>query len=348
MDRSIIEKIFKNEKKINTIILLLTEKCNLRCKYCYTANWSFDNRDKNDMSFDCIKSCIDFIKDKDKVKIIFSGGEPLLRFDLMKNTVEYVKIHCNSYNFGIVTNGTLINKKHREFFRMHNFHVTVSLDGMTMDTNKNRIYLNGKNSLKKSKQNLSMLLNDGIKITVRMTITEENVQFYNSFHQLALLGVKNFKILPVTEKGFKFENIKNCFYSEMDKVLDYCSKTKIVLFPYNKYSYLKSKDFFNSLQCGAGLTSIVIAYNGDIYACPMLKIPSFKLGNIFSKSDLKQIVFHHAMIDKCIKCEFITKCTSLCYARFQLLNGDMYNPDQEFCLMSQYYIAKIQNSRDKI
>jgi len=59
--------------------LHLTEKCNLRCKYCY------EEKGCKELSFEDIKNIFDLaIKNNDKKpNITFFGGEPLLKKDLI-------------------------------------------------------------------------------------------------------------------------------------------------------------------------------------------------------------------------------------------------------------------------
>lgn len=67
-------------------VIHLTEKCNLNCKYCY------ENKNDKDISFNNIKSLIDYeISQKNKYSIItFYGGEPLLKINLIKRTINYI------------------------------------------------------------------------------------------------------------------------------------------------------------------------------------------------------------------------------------------------------------------
>lgn len=60
------------------ITFIVTEDCNLRCKYCYQANKNCEN----DLDFETAKKAIDYILDNPKfftAKAVvwnFMGGEP--------------------------------------------------------------------------------------------------------------------------------------------------------------------------------------------------------------------------------------------------------------------------------
>ena len=62
--------------------------------------------------------------------MFFFGGEPLLNFTLIKETVKYaierVKESNKKINFSITTNGTLFNDEVIEYLNEHSFVVLVS------------------------------------------------------------------------------------------------------------------------------------------------------------------------------------------------------------------------------
>lgn len=68
-------------------IIHLTDACNLRCKYCY------ENKSIRDFSFDNITKLIDNeLKQKSEyANIYFYGGEPLLKKQMIKDTISYIE-----------------------------------------------------------------------------------------------------------------------------------------------------------------------------------------------------------------------------------------------------------------
>lgn len=129
-----LPELIKN--RLNTITLQVTQQCNLRCKYC-TYSGSYYNRihsDKN-MSTEIALKGVDYILDHSalspRIFIGFYGGEPLLRFDLIKEVVEYAKKQDPSkrYHFHMTTNGTLLKKDVVEFLVANDFNLLISLDG---------------------------------------------------------------------------------------------------------------------------------------------------------------------------------------------------------------------------
>jgi len=130
---SVIDKV---NNYLSMIQLELTENCNLRCGYCIYNDFYKEKRNyaNVDMTEETAKKAIDYLKNhskkKDRVGISFYGGEPLLKYGLMKKIVDYAKEQINKeVSFSVTTNGTLIDDKIATFLSSENFSILVSLDG---------------------------------------------------------------------------------------------------------------------------------------------------------------------------------------------------------------------------
>lgn len=141
---------------LKQLILLVTQDCNLRCKYClYSGNYD-NNRlhDKQYMTFETAKKAIDnYLLHYYQVKannptqiptIGFYGGEPLLNYDVVKKSFEYVK---NTYefqvNFGITTNATVMTDEMIHFMIDNKFNLSISLNGDKDENDRLRIFKHG-------------------------------------------------------------------------------------------------------------------------------------------------------------------------------------------------------------
>lgn len=129
-----------NIENLPVLIFEVTEKCNFKCKYCIYGDMYISHPSKMDkeLSFEKAKAIIDyfvkFANDKPSVRnkqqsISFYGGEPLLRFELLKQIIEYTQsIHTLSYSYSITTNGLLLNKYYEQLAKW-NVKMLISLDG---------------------------------------------------------------------------------------------------------------------------------------------------------------------------------------------------------------------------
>lgn len=146
------------------LILEVTEKCNLRCKYCIYGDetGNFRGFGARQMDFDIAKSAIDyFIEKSDKeqdLMMSFYGGEPLLNYKLIVMATEYAKKKLgNRISFNLTSNLTLMNKEMATFFSDNSFRITCSLDGDAETHDQNRIFKNEIGSYEKTMNGLKLL-----------------------------------------------------------------------------------------------------------------------------------------------------------------------------------------------
>lgn len=120
--------------------LLITERCNLSCSYCYC-----DKRRSRVMPIEtalkAISDTLDSIGSR-HLRILLMGGEPFLEFDVIKQITHYVRTRCTNNHIMIktVTNGTLVHGEIQEWLTVNKdiFHTCLSLDGKRDVHNLNR------------------------------------------------------------------------------------------------------------------------------------------------------------------------------------------------------------------
>lgn len=131
------------KSNLETITFELTKKCNLNCTYC-VYNDMYESSEENigcEMNLATAKAVLDYffalfnggnsISEHKTINIGFYGGEPLLRFDLISDIVNYVEKLKNdrlTIAYNITTNGLLLDK-YVDFLAFHNFNILISLDG---------------------------------------------------------------------------------------------------------------------------------------------------------------------------------------------------------------------------
>lgn len=143
------------------LILEVTGQCNLRCKYCiYSDHYPFNRTFNNSkMDFDTARAAVDlFMENHSLVNqrnpssrpiIGFYGGEPLIAFDVIRETVEYFhKKYAERFDalFTLTTNGLLLSDAVGDFLTKYDFSIIVSLDGNKENHDRNRLRVNGRGS----------------------------------------------------------------------------------------------------------------------------------------------------------------------------------------------------------
>ena len=157
-----VEDVAQSLSSLEQLILEVTRQCNLRCKYCVVSGfYATDQLRRNVMSLSTAKKAVDmFLARTDPKKttaITFYGGEPLLKFDLIEQTVAYVKQRApkRKFRFSFTTNGALLHKRNVLSFLVENqFSLLVSLDGPKKVHDRYRVMSNGRGSFDQIVDNL--------------------------------------------------------------------------------------------------------------------------------------------------------------------------------------------------
>lgn len=158
------------EDKVNSeleqISLELTEQCNLRCGYCI-YNEEFDgkrNHGYKEMSEEVAKLAIDYIAEhgsSKRVAVTFYGGEPLIKFPLIKKCVEYSQevIKNKTLTYSMTSNLLLMTPEIAKFLAsVDGFSVVCSIDGPKHIHDSYRKDINGEGSFDRAIRGLKYLI----------------------------------------------------------------------------------------------------------------------------------------------------------------------------------------------
>ena len=88
--------VAEEEPVIKSLCLNIAHDCNLRCQYCFASQGDYDTHKRELMSFDVAKNAVDLLirsteGKRQHCEIDFFGGEPLMNFGVVKQTIEYIR-----------------------------------------------------------------------------------------------------------------------------------------------------------------------------------------------------------------------------------------------------------------
>lgn len=184
-------------KRVATLYLVLTHRCNFRCKYCFEVNFEDEKYKGGMMSDKTIKKGIDLFAEQfnasypanERCLIILYGGEPMMN----RRGVYYAIDHITSLReqgilpkekteLVIITNGSLIRERDAMFFKEKEVATLVSLDSPDEKINDLcRINREGNGTAKHTLDTIEMLKNIGVDIGISVTITPYNVDSLGDF-----------------------------------------------------------------------------------------------------------------------------------------------------------------------
>lgn len=264
-------------------ILIVTYRCNLRCRMCDLWRRPQKTR-KKELSTKQFLAIINDLADLKTTGIGFTGGEPLLREDIF----ELIS-HAN--NKGLVThlatNGTLLKQKEINLlFTSGLSAISVSLDGPTAGIHDQ---VRGKGSFDKTVTNIKRLIREketrgsSLVISINCAISKFNLdKVITLVKKVPQIGIDGIGFIPVQESGL--EERKKSFSKELklssikktNKVMDSLiemKKNNPKLID-NSIGYLKLMKYFFSgrklpINCLVGYHSCVV----DTYGCAFFCIP---------------------------------------------------------------------------
>ncbi len=148
------------------LIVSVTSKCNLHCKGCYAFARDEGKSRGLELSNARLRTLVAEANELGISAILFAGGEPLIRKDLLTITKDFPSVI-----FPIVTNGTLIDEEMLDHFRnQRNVIPVVSIEGDERDTDERR----GIGMHERLQKAMEAMRAKGIFFGCSLTITRSN------------------------------------------------------------------------------------------------------------------------------------------------------------------------------
>ena len=351
-------RLMKTPKSVD---ISITNRCNLRCKYCYHFE-SADDVD-NDLPTDAWLSFFEELSRCAVLDVCLAGGEPFMRQDLKELIEGIVK---NRMRFKILTNGTLITDEMAALIASTRRcdTVQVSIDGSTPITHD---ACRGTGNFAKAMEGLACLRRHGISASVRVTIHRKNVHDLEAIAQLLIdeVGLSGFSTNSAGYLGLCRKNAEQVQLTAEERTL--AMETLLALTErYNGRisaaagplaegrgwlemerarqegrESMPGRGFLTG--CGGTRSTLGVRADGVITACSQL--PHLELGRI-NQDDLGEIWQHHPTLERmrnrhtipltqfafCEGCPYIPYCTGSCPALAYTIAGKDEHPAPDACL----------------
>ena len=281
----VISECREAPKRIETVYLILTNRCNLKCKHCCVSAEAIGNEivnsELNTISF---KKAIDKIVACNPDRIIVSGGEPMIRKDFME-IIQYLRSLYRGM-IDLSTNAILINSENVKEIIRNVDRIDISIDGVDEETCS---MVRGKGVFEKVISAIKLLKAEGFnEIFLSMVFGDYNEGLQEKFKKLNKeLGTQSV-IRAFVPIGRGKENKEIFVNPEKDSV------------PENEYTdeeMQTARQGMVGIRCGAGVTDLTINYDGNVYPCANLLNNYYKMFNIFEVDSIP--TFINADIEKC-------------------------------------------------
>lgn len=321
-----------------SVIWDVTYRCNLKCRHCLTES---GEARKDELSTAQAIKLIDNLADARVFYLSLSGGEPLLRPDI----VTILKhIASKNMQIEIASNGVNISDKLlNEISALPVFHIQISIDGIGHQHDELR---GVQGAFKASCASIKRIREHDIAVSISTTVTNRNIDSLESIIRLAAeLGCKGYKAIPFLPAGRGKENNELALdlqeHLRLYRTLSSWSQKlegKMNISTETSFSFLLDNPtpscFDNGpVGCSAGYDTLSIGANGVAYPCPFLH--DFPIGNL-TTSSLRDIWHNSPLLktlrtlekqdldDPCRSCGYMPHlCRGGCRAAAWLKSGDL-------------------------
>lgn len=212
--------------------IVLTEACNFACPDCFSTTAIRRNGDRlRSMRMDTlhhvVRQIVPFGRERE-ITLHFFGGEPLLRFDLIKIAVTIceeavAKKLMTRPRYAVTTNGSVLNNEITDFMREHRFRVGVSVEETKAVHNKIRVqYRQNSPTFDLVSENYQRLIDASVDVHVLVTPQPPiRASFVQSFREL----LRQFPMKTVTiNTPYKLDSLEWMVSSEYLSSLIECHK----------------------------------------------------------------------------------------------------------------------------
>jgi uncharacterized protein len=219
---------------------------------------------------------------KARVNLSFLGGEPLANRPVLRAATAYAADLANTkgleISFSITTNGTLVIEEDAEFFEKHGFAVTVSVDGLREEHDRQRPFKGGGGSFDRVMERAQLLLREQkrMQVSVRATVTPGNLRLKDSLEHFLGMGFHSVGFSPVLRSPtgcgeFATPDLANLLEAMVECGIEFERR----LIRGERYAFSNIVNALREIHrgthrpypCGAGAGYFGVSADGELAAC---------------------------------------------------------------------------------
>ena len=295
------QRVVDRKSHVKALCLHVAHTCNLNCSYCFASQGRYHG-ERAVMSLETAKKAIDFLVSNSgtqrNLEVDFFGGEPLMNWQVCKDTVAYARSleekHGKNFRFTLTTNGVLIDDDVIDFSNREFTNVVLSLDGRKEIHDAKRVDYAGHGSYDKIVPKFQKFVKErGDKsYYMRGTFTHANSDFFKDIMHMADLGFTELSMEPVVcapddEAALTKEDLP-IVLEQYELLAEEMLRRKKEGHPITFYHYILDLTggpcIYKRLKgCGSGTEYLAVTPTGDLYPChQFVGEEGYKMGDIYN------------------------------------------------------------------
>jgi uncharacterized protein len=364
--------------EMTDLTLNVVNGCNLACVYCWNERGSYGGRVAEDggarMTAGVARKAVDLLLaaagEPEGLVVDFYGGEPLLNFPVMRETVAYcgeiARARGVRFSFLLATNGLLLSPEVAAWLRDSGVNVALSLDGDQPVQDAQRPLPGGGGSFDRIWKNLAAVpVPVRADYVARATLTPVGPGPMGTYERLHKLGFRRIEVFESEAAcfGLPREHADRFFLRAEDRARLMNDYEVLVAHLLDRVAAgdLEYRDlFFTRIfkqmarlvrngdfegPCAAGLGQMAVDAAGHVYPCTaFIGQPEWRMGHVDRGLDA-------AVQDRLRACDILASSDcAACWARKLCLgsgscfnlnhfnHGDIGRPVPEHCEMYRFKI----------
>lgn len=367
---------------VNVCYMILSEQCNLACKYCFLGNNDTEKRCNftlENMTKETADKAISFFirqiklsgldTEENKPVVIFYGGEPMVNFEVLVyiaekfNKLRLTESCVKNVELSMVTNGLLLTEERILKLKELGVSIAISVDGFTEEANSMRVDVSGKPVFSRILNVLDKCKELDVNVALSVTLSEETIKSTDDILKLVdKYGIQSF--------GFNIMMSSDSFVlpeSYNEKAAQFIIDEFIELRKRGIYedrmmrklkAFSKAQVYFSDCAATAG-GQVVIAPNGQVGICHgCLHDKKYFVSNVDDKefnaikdenfiewSQLSPV--NH---EECLDCPALGICGGGCPINAMYLKpgNTIHSIDERFCVHSKKTLEFLINDLYRI
>jgi uncharacterized protein len=345
---------------LQTLVVNVTNRCNLSCTYCYEYGEdkivdTENGRQPKFMTEETARESVEFLLKRSGLTahMTFFGGETLLNFPVLKKTIAYARRRAaelgKTIDFSLTTNATLLRPDVIEYLAEERVGVTISIDGPKDVQDKFRVFKNGAGSYEVVLPKIKALLarHRTRPIGARVTLTRDTIDVQRIYRHLADdVGFWEVGFAPATAAESRAHTITDTGF---DRLL---SQFRALAADYLQAALDGRHHGFSNVRetlqeihqghakaypCGAGLGLMGVSTSGEVGLCHRFAgSDEHRLGDVragVSWDDQRAFLERHHINDKpvCQTCWARPICAGGCYHEAHTRYGTTAVANLHYC-----------------
>ena len=336
-------------EKLDTLILHISNSCNLKCGYCFAGHGSYQSKPGLMEVQTAIQTLEVFFKRYSYIREVkLFGGEPLLNPDVMEAVGKYIRAYKGHQpEIKVITNGTILTERIKQIIRDYGIKVVFSIDGNAIVHDTGRFYPDGKGTFETVYQNfmeLRSFIGDKQPYSIDVTYSGVHEKAGMTVNDVVWYLTDTFGVKPskVNVSLISVEEDSEYALNSPERMIESAKEALERAYEGDNRTHMKLKAVIRRLKnrmcadnsiCSACRSWIAVSYTGKVYPCLMfMDREEYEMGHIapelFETAQYDRIYnqfqgYRKQEHSPCAEC-FARKACSVCVGINEFYTGSLY------------------------